>query len=68
MHEMPENIEQSSDTEKALEDKRKEALYSDGDGRKTDFGAEDQDPLRVKARNSKRCGDSVFNFKSFVRI
>lgn len=53
-HEKPENLEQSSDTEKALEDKRKEALYSDGGGRKTDFGEEEGDPPRATENESKK--------------
>lgn len=49
-----ENIEQSGDTEKAPEDKRKEALYSDGGGRKTDFGEEEQAPLHATENESKK--------------
>lgn len=39
-----ENLRQSSDAQQAIEDKRKEELYSSGGGRKTDFAQEDTEP------------------------
>ncbi|MBA3994674.1 MAG: hypothetical protein C0469_14245 [Cyanobacteria bacterium DS2.3.42] len=53
-HEERENVEQSSDSKQALEDKRKEELYSDGGGRKTDFGAEELEPPHVTDNESKK--------------
>lgn len=49
-----ETVEQSSDSKHALEDKRKEELYSDGGGRKTDFGEEEQDPPHATENESKK--------------
>ncbi len=52
-HEDRENVEQSSDSKHALEDKRKEELYSDGGGRKTDFGGEEEPPHATENESKK---------------
>ncbi|HIA55048.1 MAG TPA: hypothetical protein EYN91_23690 [Candidatus Melainabacteria bacterium] len=49
-----ENLEQSSDAQQAIDDKRKEELYSDGGGRKTDFGEEDTTPPHATENESKK--------------
>ncbi len=48
-----EDLEQSSVSAQALEDKRKEDLYSAGGGRKTDFGEERPAPAHVTENESK---------------
>lgn len=49
-----ESLPQSSDAQQAIEDKRKEELYSAGGGRKTDFGAEDTEPPQADENNTDK--------------
>ena len=47
------DLEESSDSNKMLDDKRKEMLYSAGGGRKTDFGETEIEPPHCTENESK---------------
>lgn len=53
-HAEKESLEQSSDAQQTAEDKRKEELYSDGGGRKTEFAPGEPVPPEATENDRKK--------------